>query len=72
VIESAEANNVTSCHSPVMVSTRKETMRSVPPYVRGGTLSISGDTWAIRILGSAMNRAVVLSFLHSSPYTCCS
>jgi hypothetical protein len=49
VLESAEANNVTSCPSATNSSVNHDTTRSVPPYSFGGTRSASGATCAIRI-----------------------
>src|ERR1700679_3540704 len=44
---SPEANNVTSCPSSTNASVRYATTRSVPPYIFGGTASVSGATCAI-------------------------
>src|SRR5690606_19055746 len=49
VFESPDANNVTWWPRRTSSSVRQETIRSVPPYWRGGTLSKSGDTWAMRM-----------------------
>src|SRR6185437_11528113 len=49
VIESPLAKSVTSCPIRTNSSVRYETIRSVPPYSRGGTLSISGATCPIFI-----------------------
>src|SRR6478735_10044703 len=49
VIESPLANSVTSCPIRTNSSVRYETIRSVPPYSRGGTLSMSGATCPIFI-----------------------
>src|SRR5215470_6056515 len=49
VRESPVANTVTSCPCFTNSSVRYETIRSVPPYSLGGTLSYSGATCAIRI-----------------------
>src|SRR6185295_19673215 len=48
VCESAVAKSVTWCPCRTSSSVRYETTRSVPPYCRGGTLSNSGATCAIR------------------------
>src|SRR5580700_4561199 len=52
VTESPEANSVTSWPSRTRSSVRYETIRSVPPYKRGGTLSASGEICAILIYHS--------------------
>jgi hypothetical protein len=49
VRESPLANRVTSCPWRTSSSVRYETIRSVPPYRRGGQRSASGATWAIFI-----------------------
>src|SRR5215813_8790639 len=45
--ESPLANSVTSCPSLTSSSAKYDTIRSVPPYSRGGTLSMSGAICAI-------------------------
>src|SRR5262245_14519893 len=45
--DSPLANRVTSCPSLTSSSARYDTIRSVPPYRRGGTLSMSGAICAI-------------------------
>src|SRR5262245_40790250 len=51
VTESPLANRVTLCPSATISSTRYDTIRSVPPYRRGGTLSMRGAMCAIRMYG---------------------
>jgi hypothetical protein len=50
VLESPEANNVTSWFWRTSSSVKYETPRSVPPYSLGGAVSNRGDTMAIRKL----------------------
>src|SRR6478609_11730346 len=63
VIESPLANSVTSCPKRTNSSVRYETIRSVPPYNFGGTLSQSGDTCAIFMAHSpfVLSRCPVLT-----------
>src|SRR6202040_1798717 len=49
VRESPLANNVTSFPKVTSSSVNQYTTRSVPPYSRGGTASVSGATCAMRI-----------------------
>src|SRR6476660_9515225 len=56
VIESPLANSVTSCPIRTNSSVRYETIRSVPPYSRGGTLSMSGPTCPIFIFAALANQ----------------
>ena len=53
VTESPLANSVTSWPIATSSSVRNETTRSVPPYNRGGTDSVSGAIWATRIFVKA-------------------
>src|SRR4051794_14948081 len=48
VTESPLANRVTSWPAATSSSVRYDTTRSVPPYIRGGTLSYNGAICAIR------------------------
>jgi hypothetical protein len=50
LVESPLANKVTSCPAQTSSSVSHETTRSVPPYPEGGTLSESGEIWAILMM----------------------
>src|SRR5882757_6248350 len=54
--ESPLAKRVTSWPSRTSSSVKYETIRSVPPYSRGGTLSMSGAICAIFILLDSTSR----------------
>src|SRR5260370_40996261 len=54
VRESPLANRVTSFPSATSSSVSQCTTRSVPPYSRGGTASVSGATCAMRIYPSPL------------------
>src|ERR1700746_2038037 len=64
--ESPLANKVTSCPSLLNSSLRYETIRSVPPYNRGGTLSMRGAICAIFNFLLGFGRSARLGIDHLS------
>src|SRR6478736_4189616 len=64
--ESPLANKVTSCPCLLNSSLRYETIRSVPPYSCGGTLSMRGAICAIFNFLLEFGRSVRLSIDHLS------
>ena len=71
VTESPLANKVTSCPCLLNSSQRYETIRSVPPYSRGGTLSMRGAICAIFNFLISLGLSVRLSIDHLSSLGTC-
>src|SRR6476469_6659779 len=69
--ESPLANKVTSCPSLLNSSLRYETIRSVPPYSRGGTLSMRGAICAIFNFLLSLGLSFRLSIDHLSSLGTC-